>query len=250
MKKSVLSLVMGAAIVATIGMSSIEAEASIYAPDQEHEFFLLKEQEVEDADYSILFVGNSITMHPACDYWWGYWGMAASKPEYDYVHRVVAELNNTDKTVDYDVISFSLWERDNTRQIAISKLDKVLVKDYDLVIVQVGDNVHHVAHYKSDYETLVGYFKDKYPESKMLLIGDFWSRPGHDAIKKTVAAEQNCPYIDLSDIRDKAKYRSYLGAEVYGEDGNIHKVDFPPVTAHPNDLAYEVITERILAHIE
>lgn len=33
-----------------------------------------------------LILGNSITLHSPCSYWWGSWGMAASSAEHDFVH--------------------------------------------------------------------------------------------------------------------------------------------------------------------
>lgn len=41
---------------------------------------------------NILFIGNSITLHGKCNYWWGEWGMAASDKEKDYVHQLVKRL--------------------------------------------------------------------------------------------------------------------------------------------------------------
>lgn len=35
-----------------------------------------------------------MTKHPICDYWWGEWGMAASKKQNDYVHLVAEKLKN------------------------------------------------------------------------------------------------------------------------------------------------------------
>ena len=47
----------------------------------------------DDGVYNILAIGNSITLHPVCSYWWGSWGMAASSIDKDYVHQVQAGLS-------------------------------------------------------------------------------------------------------------------------------------------------------------
>lgn len=36
--------------------------------------------------FNCLVIGNSITKHGKCDYWWGEYGMAASKLSNDYFH--------------------------------------------------------------------------------------------------------------------------------------------------------------------
>lgn len=36
--------------------------------------------------YNALVIGNSITKHGKCDYWWGDYGMAASELNKDYFH--------------------------------------------------------------------------------------------------------------------------------------------------------------------
>ena len=250
MNKKVMRAVMALAILATVGSTSIKADASTYVPNEAYDFFLYQENEVENADYSALFIGNSITWHPVCDYWWGSWGMAASTAENDYVHKVVAGLKETYNAVDYDIISYSVWERKNVRGIALPKIDGILENDYDLVVIQLGENAKSTATFEADYEQLVQYVKAKQPNAKNVLVGDFWVYPGRDAMKINVATRQNCTYIDISDIRTNKKYQSFVGDKVYGDDGKLHKIDFPPVAIHPNDLTYQCISERILGNIE
>ena len=45
-------------------------------------------QTPSEAPYRYLAIGNSITRHPECVYWWSEAGMAASTPEQDYFHLV------------------------------------------------------------------------------------------------------------------------------------------------------------------
>ncbi len=248
--KKVARTLMAFAIVATLSMPSIKVQASTYVPNDEYDFYLYKGDVVESADYKVLFIGNSITWHPVCEYWWGSWGMAASVPENDYVHRVVAGLEETYNTVDYDIISYSVWERKNVRGIALPKIEGILENGYDLVVIQLGDNAKSTKTFEADYEEMIQYIKAKLPDSKIILVGDFWVYSGRDAMKINVATRQNCPYIDISDIRKDKNYQSFVGDIVYGDDGKAHEIDFPPVSIHPNDLAYQCIAERILAVLD
>lgn len=43
--------------------------------------------------YDYLAIGNSITLHSECDFWWNECGMAATNKDNDYVHIVSKELS-------------------------------------------------------------------------------------------------------------------------------------------------------------
>ena len=196
--------------------------------------------------YKALFIGNSITLHPACSYWWGAWGMAASSADKDYVHQTVKGLQTMYPLVDYDVVGFSTWERNNVRSKILPNLDTTLSKDYDLVVIQVGENIKSMKHFKEDYETLVSYIKNSVPTAQVVLVGDFWRMSGRDNIKKSVAEELGLDYIDLSAIRNNSSYISYIGAKVTGSDGRTHKVNDSAVAIHPNDKTMEYIANGII----
>ena len=203
-------------------------------------------EDVDDGIYKALFIGNSITVHPLCKYWWGSWGMAASSPEMDYVHKTVNGLNATHDLVYYDVVGFSTWERDNVRSRILPNLDATLTKDYDLVVIQVGENIKNTRTFEKDYETLVQYVKRSIPTAQVVLVGDFWKMSKRDAIKTQVAERLNCDYVDLSTIRSKSSYIAKLGNKVYGDDGSYHRINDAAVAMHPNDLTMEYIAMGIL----
>ncbi len=205
-----------------------------------------EEQPVDDGIYKALFIGNSITIHPACSYWWGSWGMAATAPERDYVHQTVAGLRNIYPMVDYDIIGFSTWERDNVRSKMLPNIDGALTKDYDLVVIQVGENIKNTRNFEEDYEILVQYIKKSVPTAKVVLVGDFWQMSGRDSIKKRVADRQSCDYIDLSGIRKNGSYISSIGTRVGGDDGRTHKIFDSAVAIHPNDRTMEYIATHIV----
>ena len=65
------------------------------------------------AKLNVLFIGNSITRHAPKESigWSGNWGMAASCEERDYVHVVVAGLEEKYGPVNFCTVCGADWER-------------------------------------------------------------------------------------------------------------------------------------------
>lgn len=199
------------------------------------------------AAYNVLFIGNSITMHPVCDYWWGNYGMAASAPEKDYVHQVIAGLQQKYNTVDYDIVSYSVWERTGVGNKLVPNLDPVLANNYNLIVIQLGENSHDLANFEKNYDTLVSYVSKSNPYARIVLVGDFWTeKGGRDEAKLNVVNKYKTGYVDLSKVRKNKNYISSIGATVIGDDGQTHIIEFGPVAAHPNDLTMEAIAQAVL----
>ena len=59
-------------------------------------FAVLSKSELnwEDDAYNYLALGNSITKHAVCDYWWSEMGMAASSESNDYFHLVSSQIKD------------------------------------------------------------------------------------------------------------------------------------------------------------
>ena len=250
MKNRLKKLLIASFLLAYVSSTTLTAEAKIYMPTEDYQIHTVKNDLIEDAAYNVLFIGNSITIHPACNYWWGNWGMAASSADKDYVHQVVEGLEKTYQTVDYDILSFSIWERKEVRSNILPYISDVMSNNYNLVVIQLGDNVSSIKGFENDYETLVAYVKAAQPNAEIVLVGDYWYKKGRDAKKIAVAKRQGAKYIDLSDFRKSPEFHAKDGDMVMGEDGQLHSIDFHPVALHPNDLGMKLISDKILLSFE
>lgn len=201
---------------------------------------------VNNGEYNILAIGNSITLHPVCSYWWGTWGMAATSSDKDYIHQVKAGLEQTYSTVNLDIISVQSWETSSNRSKQLRKFDEKLANSYDLVIIQLGENVSDMTTFKKDFNNLVSHVKETQPNAKVVVVGDYWYRSGRDYSKSSVAAKQGCAYVDLSPIRGDKNYRASRGTMVLGDDGQLHTMTNSWVLKHPNDLGMQYIATKIL----
>lgn len=198
--------------------------------------------------YNYLAIGNSITKHPICDYWWNEIGMAASSEQNDYVH-LVAERIGID--ANFYAFNFYIWEvQSSDRAETLTVLEPYLSQNLNLVTVQLGENVVDRATLEQDYEELIKYIQDRCPNAQVILVGGFWEDPEIDGMKKAAASRCSIDFVDISPIWGHAEYQAGLGATVYGGDGQEYVVEHAGVAAHPGDKGMEFIAERILGLVE
>ncbi len=200
--------------------------------------------------YDYLAIGNSITWHRICEYWWNEIGMAATTAEKDYYHQVVKNLEDKFGNVNSKAYSFIAWETLATdRAETYALIDLYLNDKLDLVTIQLGENIQNTETIDRDYIELVNYIKQKAPNAKILLIGNFWSNSKVENAKINASKETGCEYVDLTFIQNKEEYQNKVGDIVYDAEGNEHPIDLNAVAAHPNDKAMKYIANEILKMI-
>ena len=203
--------------------------------------------EYDPEGFNYLAIGNSITKHPKCDYWWNEIGMAATSEEKDFVHIVSSFLEEEyENSVTY-AVCYAIWEmQSNDRAETYDVIDPYLSPYLDLVTIQLGENVSDVTTFERDFEELIKYVASKCPETEIIIVDDFWSHSERRAIKVGVVEEFGLPFADLTEIRDNPEYRSELGAVVYGDDGDAHVVEHEGVAIHPGDAGMQYIADTII----
>ena len=208
-------------------------------------------------DKKFLVIGNSISIHGVCSYWFGTWGMAASRKEYDYVHRVANTLGNG-TPIPFDIMNFAGWEVNaHDRAELLPMLDRFSSESYAFVIVQLGENVPVFdIQALRDLEDMLCYLKKiLIGTPKILLLSSFpaFQRSPQmvdgldfDEAKRHYAKMYDMIYIDISSLKDE---NSILGinAIVFGDDGKQYQLSHPGVAIHPNDYAMNVYAKKILA---
>lgn len=203
----------------------------------------------------ILFLGNSITLHPMCSYWWGEWGMAASARDRDYVHQLVT-MEAEDYDVGYTVVNFSAWEaQSHDRAETLDFIASFLQKQYDYVIIQLGENISDDSTLESDYRELVNRINESQAEdgrpADILIVGGFWETDGTDGMKERVCGglrdslSGGIGFVDLEFLQNNAEYQSAIGNIVMGNDGREHTVEHEGVAKHPGDKGMEMIAKKI-----
>ena len=174
-------------------------------------------------------------MHGICDYWYEEYGMAASRIDNDYVHKVVENLAK-ENNVEYFINNFYMWETtENDRTQLLPMLNSILKAKMDYVVIQLGENISNSNCFESDYEELIKYIEKKCPKAKIISVGNFWENTEIDAIKEDVSVKRGISYVSLDDSQNDIRYSSKIGESLFLSNGQIEEVTHEGVANHPND---------------
>jgi hypothetical protein len=184
--------------------------------------------------HRILFVGNSLTIaQPLPDRGWtGKWGMAASQPDKDYVHRVQLLLAAQQGVVPEIVTVSADLHRWASASVDVAAAAQKLQPD--LVIVQMGEHTTSTTPY-ADFQTAYAQIAGWTPDALHIATG-IWGGPVGDIRGENVkraAGETGMVYVQIRDLHTvENEARQYTDKEV---------------AWHPNDRGMERIALRILA---
>ena len=208
-------------------------------------------EKCQGGEYNFLAIGNSITKHQVCEFWWDEIGMAASSEENDYFHQVTTELEKQYGDVNSFSYNFSSWEMSaSDRNRTLSLLEEVVNPYLDLVVIQLGENINNTDTLETDFKNLIDYIKSASPKAEILVIGNFWENEKVDGIKEKAAFEKGVLYISLKEIQGKREYQSSVGNTVYDKEGNSHKIEEKGVARHPGDVGMDYIAQQIIRNLE
>lgn len=209
----------------------------------------------------VLFIGNSITLVPPSSSfgWYGNWGMAASREQYDYVHRVMARLRENNASTTYSISGMNIpgqgiWETsldlahpDVSPLYALTQYQPVVLDNQtDLVIIRLGENVQDKTNFENALVVLIrDVIQVVAPSAKIIITGLFWSDAQKEAAIVNAASRTNVTYVEI-DQYNTAEYKETVGGVSYDIYGNAYFLTNAAVAAHPSDLGMEMIAKEIL----
>ncbi|MCR5743410.1 MAG: hypothetical protein K6F92_06805 [Lachnospiraceae bacterium] len=207
----------------------------------------------DNADFTYIAIGNSITKHPECDYWWdAERGMAASTTDKDYFHQVAAYLDSIHGNVNCVSANFVEWEVNYTdRAEFYFVIDQYLTSEVDLITLQLGENAYNfdLSTYQKDLEELIKYVKGKAPNAQIIIIDDFWFN-NISAYRKAAASACGVDFVDLSVARADSSYQCGMGSIIYDKSGNAHTVNHGGLATHPGDKGHAYIAQGIINYLK
>ncbi len=191
----------------------------------------------------IMLVGNSITLHGVKEDigWFWEWGMAASSKEKDYVHRIIASVNEVTDDAVFCISQVASWETQYKNGSQTHEMFKA-ARDFkaDMIVMRFVENCKSNEFerdvYKKELDALLKYLDGK-GNAKIIMTTGFWKHPG-DETTTEYANEKGYPIVYLGDLGEKDEMKA------------IGLFEHAGVANHPGDLGMKMIAERIFEEIK
>lgn len=192
----------------------------------------------ETAPIKILILGNSITRHaPAPEVgWFGDWGMSASAPENDYVHRLYAKLTENGFDVFMRIRQASFWERNFLKEDILSYYNEERDFQADVVIFRLGENVisEDAPYFKEALKKLMSHVSER---GKAVYTTSFWKSSTVDEAILSVAKERGEICLDGGLSKDETNMA-------------IGQFEHRGVSVHPNDKGMEAYANLLFESLK
>lgn len=200
--------------------------------------------------------GNSYHWHAKAEGigWNGDWGMAASSPADDYVHKLTAHLqsrygeNNVvhlyniygadTGSANFETSIVNLPDDYDYTEM-LSGVKAFLIEEQpDVVTIQYGENSGSVtvAQFRNALTQFVRTVLEANPDAVVLITNPHWGDTKKQAVAEAAAA-LDIPYVDFSFINNKAEYFAYSSAFVANASSG--------VKSHPGDKGHTWIADSM-----
>ena len=199
-------------------------------------------ERVVGGEFKVLIYGNSIALHgpkPGIG-WTNDWGMAASAPEKDFAHLVVAGLETKlGKKADFRIRNLAVLERNFTTNIAtVAEISADVAWKPDYVVVAIGENSPNI--HKSNVDSFQKFLAEiarpfVKNRAKVVLRSPFWRNPAKASCTARAAAEVGAVYVDAGHLGEEDENKA-IGLFSHGGVAN-----------HPGDLGMKRLADLILA---
>ena len=191
----------------------------------------------------VVFAGNSITLHGIKEDigWFNEWGMAASALDKDYVHRMIAMINEVEEDCAYCICQVAEWERNYKTGSDVHNLFEA-ARDFgaDIIVMRFAENCpgkdFESDLFKKELDLFLKYLSGN-KDVKIVISTPFWYHPADDAIME-YANEKELPIVKLGDLGEKDEMKA-LG--LFEHEG---------VANHPGDFGMETIAKRLFEKIK
>lgn len=193
----------------------------------------------------ILFIGNSLLNGH------GSFGMCATNSKNDYYYHVKEYLKTFNPDVICKKIHGAVWEQAETKSVAddwVTNNINTQDSDYDMVIVQLGDNVNNDARnelFKTSCKELLQSIRRHMPRARVVWAGEWYYTTQRQNIISKACAETGSTFVDISDLKVVAN-QGAIGDIITRDDGTTFEVVSSGVASHPGNKGMKAIADRLI----
>lgn len=193
---------------------------------QESDYILPFSYTLEKAEeYRCLVIGNEITTNANAQ------GLNATDMEHDYFHLTKARLENIFEKVSMNCINLASWEKSLETGVDKDILKSDSLKNLDLVIIQLGENLNSTSDYEAKIENLLRVIKEHSSHAEIIWMSG-WNMEG--TILNTIPAiceRERVQFMSIADLYE-TDYQSLVDQEA--------------LIYYPNNEAMQTISNRLM----
>lgn len=200
-------------------------------------------------------LGNSYTWHGLASgenpstgqtelFWWGNWGMAASEKSKDYAHLLIERI----KTINPDftstiknVAAFELNHSTYTDAQIDALISDVVFADTDFISVNLGGNAAPDG-WGANFGRFLDRLHAKAPNAFILASGTPTTGTAKTDSMQQATEKRGIRFVSTLHL-NQAEYKSSIGTQVYGDDGQLHTVWHSGVANHLGDKGHKTYAD-------
>lgn len=201
-------------------------------------------------------LGNSFTVHPITNFWWGAWGMAATDRESDFSHVLQRKITEWQggwepRMVCYNMSGWELYHgSEQQREYILKRLDGT----EELVLLRIGECVMKYDNYQQDLEVLIDDIRAKSPNARIVVSGCFWPNSQREMAQEAAAKSRQCIWCPFTGMCNSETLAG-LNYRVMGDDGAWHGLveggaSAQSVANHANNLGHMLMAEALFDSIQ
>ena len=195
-----------------------------------------------------LFIGNSLLS--------GFrsFGMCASNNQEDYYAYVTQYILKENPQAEFTKKPASTFEEiSNPSEVAtwINSNIKTLPNDYDLVLIQLGDNVNTDEKnevFKTSCRTLLSEVRRYMPNALVCWVGAWYTNATKQENMSKSCLATGSKFIDITDLA-VVENKGKVGDLITYPDGRVEAITSTGVASHPNSKGMKAIADRIISTI-
>lgn len=195
-----------------------------------------------------LFIGNSLLS--------GFrsFGMCASNNQEDYYAYVTRHILKENPQAEFTKKPASTFEEiTNPSEVAtwINSNIKTLPNDYNLVLIQLGDNVNTDEKnevFKTSCRTLLSEVRRYMPNALVCWVGAWYTNATKQENMSKSCLATGSKFIDISDLA-VVENKGNVGDLITYPDGTVETITSTGVASHPNSKGMKAIADRIISTI-